>query len=183
VAHREQRQAQKLVNDRVASINKVLRVTCVGSVEACPTGALRWQIVPTWKRPALPIRCDGLILVFYEEIVVLPTNLGVRLICERFKYTVEATKNLTDHRSRTVPVGWHFRYERDDKGPQHSFMTACVANAIKQATNRRLPLYHMHVAEKSNLSDDLHYPIGEPVQPLDLVFEILRLVKDEFVPS
>jgi hypothetical protein len=131
----------------------------------------------------LPIRCDGLSLAFDEEIVVLPTNSGVRLLCERFEYKVEATKDLTDHRSRTVPAGWHFRYERDDRGPEHSFMAACVADAVGQATNRRLPLYHMHVAEKSALSDDLHYPIGEPVKPLDLIFEILRLVKDEFVPS
>ena len=183
MSHREQTEAQKLVNVRVADINRVLRVTCVGGVEAQPTGALRWQIAPTWKRTTLPIRCDGLLLVFHEEIVVLPTNLGVRLIFERFQYKVEATKNLTDHRSRTVPAGWHFRYERDDRGPEHSFMVACVADAIRQATNRRLPLYHMHVAEKSALSDHLHYPIGEPVQPLNLVFEILRLVKDEFVPG
>lgn len=183
MSRREQREAQKLVDARVADINRVLRVTCVGRVEAQPTGALRWQIVPTWGRTALPIKCDGLLLVFHEEIVALPTDLGVRLICERFEYRVEATKDLTDHQSRVVPAGWHFRYELDDRGPEHSFLAACVADAIRQATNRRLPPYHMHVAEKSALSDNLHYPIGEPIQPLDLVFEILRLVKDEFVSS
>ncbi len=62
-------------------------------------------------------------------------------------------------------------------------MTACAADAIGQATSRRFPPYHMHVTEKSDLSDNLHYPIGEPTQPLGLVFEILRLIKDEFVSS
>jgi len=91
------------------------------------------------------------------------------------------------HGSKTLSVpedaSWHFRYELNDRGPEHSFTTACIADAIKQATNRRLPPYHMHIAEKSALSDDLHYPIGEPTQPLDLVFEVLRLVKDEFVSN
>jgi hypothetical protein len=131
----------------------------------------------------MPIKCVGLTLVFHEEIVALSTDLGVRLICERFEYRVEASRDLTDYHSRAVPAGWHFRYELNDRGPEHSFMTACVADAIKQATNRRFPPYHMHVAEKSALSDNLHYPIGEPMQPLDLVFEVLRLVKDEFVSS
>lgn len=179
----EQREGRKLVDARVADINSALRVVCIGGIEARPTGALRWQIVPTWGRVTLPIRCDGLSLFFHEEIVALSIGLGVRLICERFEYKVEASRDLTDYRNRVVPAGWHFRYELDDRGPEHSFITACVADAIKQATNRRLPPYHVHVAEKSALSDNLHYPIGEPMQPLDLVFEVLRLVKDEFVSS
>lgn len=109
--------------------------------------------------------------------------MGVRLIYERFEYKIEASRDLTDYRSRVVPVGWHFHYELDDRGPGHSFITACFADAIKQATNRRLPCYQMHIAENSDLSEDPHYPIGEPIQPLDLVFEDLRLVKDEFVSS
>ncbi len=181
MARREQRESQKLVDIRVGDINKALRATCVGTIEARATGALQWQLIPTWGRSALAIRCDGLFLAFYEVVTALPTGSGVRLICDRFHYKVEATKDLTDHQSRTVPAGWQFRYELNDRGIEHSFMTACVADAIEQANSRRFPPYHMHVAEKSALSDKLHYPIGEPTQPLSLVFEILRLIKDEFV--
>lgn len=183
MSRNEQRQAQKLVDIRVANINSVLRVVCVGGVEARPISTLQWQIAPTWRRPALDIRCDGLLLIFREEITALPTDLGVRLICERFQYRVEATKDLTDHQNRAVAAGWHFRYELEDRGPEHLSTAACVADAIRQATERRLPPYHIHVTEKSDLSDHLHYSIGEPIQPLDLIFEILRLVKDEFVPN
>jgi hypothetical protein len=129
----------------------------------------------------LDIKCDGLLLIFQEEIAAIPSDLGIRLICERFEYKVEATKDLMDHQSRTVAAGWHFRYELNDRGPEHSILASCSADAVRQATNRRLPLYHMHVAEKSDLSDHLHYPIGEPIQPLDFIFEVLRLIKDEFL--
>ena len=36
------------------------------------------------------LRLDGLTLTFQEEVSVLPTESGVRLICERFGYKLEA---------------------------------------------------------------------------------------------
>ncbi len=106
MSRREQREAQKLVETRVSEINRALRATCMGGIEARPTGVLRWQIVPAWGRTALPIRSDGLMLVFHEEIVALSTDLGIHLICEKFEYKVEATKDLTAHQSRVIIAGW-----------------------------------------------------------------------------
>lgn len=180
---REQKEAHKQVNTRVANLNSVLELICTGRVEAQPIDVLRWRIVPSWKRETLPIRCDGLSLVFHEEIMAVPTEIGFRLTCVRFEYKVEATKDLIGRQECIVPSGWHFRYELDDKGLEHSFAASCVADAIRQAKARRRPPYHMHVAESQGLSDNFHYPLGEPSQPLDLVFEILRLVKDEFLLS
>lgn len=130
----------------------------------------------------MPIRCDGLSLSLLEEITALPVESGIRLVCEKFVYKVEASMKLTNHRSRLVSQGWHFRYEFRDSGPENEYASSCVPDAIRRCRTRRLPSYHMHVAEKDGVYDDLHYPIGDPSDPLALIFELVRLIKDEFVP-
>jgi hypothetical protein len=181
LTQREQRDAQKLVDDRISIINEILKVICRGGVEGKPKGALRWEIAPRWGNE-IPIRCDGLSLVFLEELSALPSDSGFRLVCVRFKYKVEAMREVKISQNRTIPLGWQVRYELSDSGPAHSFENACSPTAIVNASKRRSPLFHAHIEENGSILDDsFHYPIGDQAQPLHLAYEILRLIKDEFI--
>lgn len=178
---REQREAQASIDRRLTDLNQCLSLISLSKVEGRPIGLLQWEIVPVMRWATLPLKCKGLTLKFHEEIMALPTDNGVNLTCQRFEYKLEALESLTDQYNRKLIAGWHFLYELNDRGAEHLFKAACTAAAIKQATHRRLPAYHLHVAENSDIRDDLHYPIGEPSEPLNIAFEIIRLISDEFV--
>ena len=53
----------------------------------------------------------------------------------------------------------------------------------QKSADTKLTVWGMHVKEVAGVYDDLHYPIGEPEKPLNLIFEIIRLIKDEFIQS
>jgi hypothetical protein len=135
------------------------------------------------KWDSIPVRCKGLELELKEEIFAMRLEEEIKLVCNRFSYKLEAKGRVTDHSQRTLDAGWHFRYELNDAGEIHSFENACNASAVATATSRRFPPFHMHVRERSDLGDSLHYPISEPIQPLNVVFDIIRLIKDEFVTN
>jgi len=177
----EQRQAQTLIVDRVDNLNQCLNIICDGRIEAIPIAALEWKIVPAYKWPAIPTKCDGLELEFFEDISAVNINNEIKLICRKFKYKLETVNNVTHHSQRIIGPGWQFRYELDDKGSAHSFINACNYLALVSATTIRLPPCHLHVDEIPAVGDSLHYPINEPNEPLNVIYDIIRLIKDEFV--
>ena len=183
MSRRVDREDKRQIFARVDLLNECLKVVCVGGVEAKPVDRMRWIILPRWDQTALPLRCHGLSLILQEELATIPSYEGVRLIPERFLYKLEADKNIQNGRLRSLVAGWHFRYELNDKGPEHRYEATCLPQALLTAEGSRFPLYHMHVKEVTGVYDDLHYPIGEPERPLNLVFEIIRLIKDEFIQS
>lgn len=75
---------------------------------------------------------------------------------------------------------WEFRYEFDPRGAEHGMPKVCEPSALENRVDDRLPPFHIHVCEKGTINSDLHYPIGIPETPLELLFEIIRLIRDEF---
>jgi hypothetical protein len=179
--HSEQREAKTLITDRVDNLNQCLNIICNGRVEAIPTLALEWKIVPSYKWASIPSKCNGLELEFFEDISAVNINSEIKLICRKFKYKFEAKNNVTYHSQRIIKPGWQFRYELDDKGSAHSFMNACSYSALVSSTTTRFPPYHLHVDEIPEVGDSLHYPLDEPNEPLNVIYDIIRLIKDEFV--
>lgn len=177
----ENREASTLIQKRLDSLNECLHIITSGSVVAIPVLAMNWKIVPAMNWDSLPLKCRGLELGFNEEIITIRSGGEVRLVCRRFCYKLEAKSSITDHNQRRLNAGWQFRYELDDRGPVHSFANACTASALVTATTRRLPAFHMHVKEMSDLDDSLHYPISEPSEPPNIIFNVIRLIKDEFI--
>ena len=184
------RDRQQLVVERVDAINKRLKYLSSYRVDCVPQGPDWWHILPKlgiFKAQGLPIYGKKFCLLIEEVLYIMTTKEEPEIGELRFRSFCYALKKITDpdsqgtFKSDLLPKDWEFRYEFDPRGEEHGMPQSCNPDALKNRFGDRLPPFHMHVCEKGTVDSDLHYPIGNPEPPLELLFEIIRLIRDEFV--
>lgn len=179
-----------LVAERVDDINRRLRFVSQYRMSYVPKGPDTWVILPAeriFRDEGLPILGDKFRFLISEDVSIVPTSTEVEvgeLIFVRFCYRLKRTMQVLMKgaiNSDLLPMDWEFRYEFDPRGEEHAMPQAGEPSALQNRTGPRLPPFHIHVLEKTTIGDDLHYPLGMPKKPLELLFEVLRLIRDEFI--
>jgi hypothetical protein len=181
---------QQLVVDRVDEINKRLKYLSSYRVDYVPRGPDSWHILPNiglFKEQGFPIHGEKFRLLIEEKLYIMITKeepeigeLRFHSFCYALKKTVDPDLQET-LKTDLLPKDWEFRYEFSPRGVEYDMPQACEPDALKNRVDDRLPPFHMHVYEKGTINSDLHYPIGNPEAPLELLFEIIRLILDEFI--
>lgn len=177
------RQRRKLIEDRVAEINKRLQLVSSQYVHPVSQGPDRWYIVPfrQFIDQGFVIRGNKFRLKIWEDISTHSDELAPVGFCYALKKIVDPDASGTIG-TNLLPKDWEFRYDFSPRGEEHEMPGACSLDALNNRVADRLPPFHVHVCELGTVDDTLHYPIGTPEKPLELLFEIIRLVQDEFLP-
>jgi len=171
------------VTTRVIEINRRLRHLSRYTVTHISRGPESWCILPTDRM----FQKDGFPILGNKFRFLVNENFGTsadKLIFTCFRYRLKKVTDVSTERvaiTDRLPMDWEFRYEFEPRGEEHSMPRAGEPDALQARTGDRFPPYHMHVYEKGTIGDDLHYPLGTPEEPFDLLFEVIRLIHDEFI--
>jgi len=171
------------VTTRVKEINRRLKYLSRYSVTYIPRGPESWCILPTDKM----FQNDGFPIFGNKYRLLVNEYLGTsadKLIFTYFRYRLKKVRDLSTKRiaiTDGLPRDWEFRYEFNPRGEEHAMPQAGEPDALQARTGDRFPPFHMHVYEKGTIGDNLHYPLGIPEEPFDLLFEVIRLIHDEFI--
>jgi len=183
------RDRQQLVVERVDAINKRLKYLSSYRVDCVPRGPDSWQILPklgVFKEQGFPIHGQKFRLLIEENLYIMTTKEEPEtgeLRFHSFRYALKKTldPDLQEMlKTDLLLKDWEFRYEFNPRGAEYDMPQACEPDALRNRVDDRLPPFHMHVYERGTINADLHYPIGTPETPLELLFEIIRLIRDEF---
>lgn len=181
--HKAIKERESAVTTRVTEINRRLKHLSRYTVTHISRGPESWCILPTDKM----FQKDGFPILGNKFRLLVNENWGTSsdmLILTYFRYRLKKVTDLSTKRvaiTDGLPIDWEFRYEFDPRGDENAMPRAGEPDALQAGTGDRLPPYHMHVYEKSTIGDELHYPLGMPEKPFDLLFEVIRLIRDEFI--
>ena len=168
---------------RVTEINRRLEHLSRYTVTNFSREPESWRILPTHKL----FQEDGFPILGNKFRLLIIEDLGTsadKLIFTYFRYRLKKITDLSPERvaiTDGLPMDWEFRYEFNPRGEEHAMPQAGEPDALQARTGDRFPPFHMHVYEKGTIEDDLHYPLGIPEKPFDLLFEVIRLIHDEFI--
>lgn len=185
------RDRQQLVVERVDAINNRLKYLSSERVDYVPRGPDSWHILPklrVFKDQGFPIHGKKFRLLIEEYLYIITTKEEPEVGELRFRSFCYALKKIADPdlqktlKTDLLLKDWEFRYEFLPRGEEYGMPQACEPDALRNRVDDRLPPFHIHVYEKGTINSDLHYPIGNPETPLELLFEIIRLILDEFIP-
>ncbi len=171
------------VTTRVTEINQRLRYLSNYTVTNVSRGPESWCILPTDKM----FQTDGFPIYGNKYRLSVIEYLGTsadKLIFTYFRYKLKKSTDVATKRvviTDMLPMDWEFRYEFNPRGEEHAMPKAGDSDTLKARTEDRFPPFHMHVYERSTVGDDLHYPLGIPEKPFDLLYEVIRLIHDEFI--
>jgi hypothetical protein len=176
------KERESAVSERVTEINRRLKHLSDYTVTYFPLGREIWYILPAIRL----FQEDGFPILGNKFSLLITENLGTsadKLTFTYFRYRLRKISDVSTERVATdrLPMDWEFRYEFDLRGEEHAMPRAGEPDALQDRTGDRFPPFHMHVYEKSTIGDDLHYPLGIPERPFDLLFEVIRLIRDEFI--
>lgn len=171
------------VDTRVTEINRRLKYLSLYTVTHFSNGPESWCILPMNRM----FREDGFPILGNKFRFLVDENLstsGDKLIFTYFRYRLKKVADISTESvaiTHELPVDWEFRYDFNLCSEEHAMPRAGEPDALQYRTGDRLPPFHMHVYEKSTIGDDLHYPLGIPEKPFALLFEVIRLIRDEFI--
>jgi hypothetical protein len=177
------KEREREVTGRVTEINRRLKYLSPYAVTHFSDGSESWCILPMnkmFQNNGFPISGNKFLFLVTEKL----STSGGRLTLTYFRYRL---KKVTDIFTKGVvatdklPMDWEFRYDFNPRGEEHAMPQAGDSVALQGRAGDRLPAFHMHVYEKGTIGDDLHYPIGTPDNPWELLFEVIRLIHDEFI--
>lgn len=177
------KEREQTVDARVTEINRRLKYLSLYTVTHFSKGPESWCILPVnkmFREDGFPILGNKFRLLVDEDL----STSGEKLIFTYFRYRLKKVRDISTERAALtdrLPMDWEFQYEFNDRGEEHSMPQACEPDVLEARTGERFPPFHMHVNEKGTIGKDLHYPLGIPEKPFDLLFEVIRLIRDEFI--
>lgn len=179
---REIQEREQAISTRVMNINQRLNYLSRYTVASVPNGPESWCIRPTdrmFQKDGFPILGNKFRLLINEDLRISSDQL----IFTYFRYRLNKVSDIvsgTEAITDKLQTAWELRYDFEPRGDEHEMPHAGEPNAYIKKTSRRFPPFHIHINEQG-VGDNLHYPLGIPDNPFDLIFEIMRLIYDDFI--